>query len=120
MKLYYCPTCTRVFYLSEGAYLCGRNHVAQAWPDGRLRRFVISNKEETNKPPWMVPDVVEERELLTQEYTESWVDACQYPEDTDYGDVRRHFGYGAPGGRHLTKDQVLEKYSMFVLQPVEG
>ena len=84
-----------------------------------MRRFVISQKTESDRPPWPIPAVVEEREILTQELTESWVDSCPYPEDADYGDVRRHFGYGAPGGRHLTKEQVLAKYAAFVLKPVE-
>ncbi len=120
LKLYFCPTCTRVYYLSEeAAYLCGRNHATAVWEDGRLRRFVISNRDETNKPPWPIPALSEEREILNQDFIESWIDACPNPEDTEFGDFRRHFGYGAPGGRHLTRDQVLAKYSSFVLRPVE-
>ncbi len=80
---------------------------------------MISRQMDTNKPPWPVPEVVEEQELITQEYIETWIDACKNPDDDSYGDVQRHFGYGAPGGRHLTKDQVLNKYEMFVLQPVQ-
>ena len=107
--------------MDEGhEYLCGRNHAPSIWPDGRVRRFNISEKEETNRPPWPIPELVEERELLTQELTESWLNECQNPEDEDYGDVRRHFGYGAPGGRHLTKEQVIAKYEGFVLKSVEG
>ncbi len=120
MRLLYCPSCARVYYVPDDAtYLCGRGHEAEVWPDGKARRFVISSRTETNKPPWPVPDVVEERELLTQEFVESYVTACEHPEDPDYSDIRRHFGYGAPGGRHLTREQVLAKYSKFVLQPVE-
>lgn len=120
MKLHFCPACSRVYYLSEDTpYLCGKNHAATAWPDGKVRKFVISEKTETNKPPWPVPAVAEEREMLTQEFTEAWLDECPNPEDEDYGDVRRHFGYGAPGGRHLTREEVLEKYALFVLKPVE-
>lgn len=89
------------------------------WADGKVRRFVISNKTDTNKPPWPIPTLVEEREILYQDLTETWVDLCPNPDDTDFGDVRRHFGYGAPGGRHLTRDEVLEKYTQFVLKPVE-
>jgi hypothetical protein len=63
--------------------------------------------------------VVEERELLNQDVIEMWLDECKYPEDENYGDVRRHFGYGAPGGKHLTRDQVLERYTQFVLKPVD-
>ena len=119
-KLYFCPSCSRVYCLAEGPdYLCGRNHAPAIWPDGRVRRFNISEKEETNKPPWQIPGLVEERELLTQELTESWLGECPNPDDEDYRDVRRHFGYGAPGGRHLTKGQVLEKYGPYVLKPVE-
>ncbi len=120
LKLYFCPTCTRVYYLSEEAtYLCGRNHATAVWDDGKLRRFVISNRDETNKPPWPIPELAEEREILNQEFTESWIEACPHPEDTDFGDVRRHFGYGAPGGRHLTREQVQAKYAPFVLGPIE-
>ncbi len=120
MKLFYCPSCARVYFLPDDVeYLCGRTHAPSIWEDGRNRRFVISQKEDTNKPPWPIPDVIEERELLTDEYVESWVDACPHPEDSDYGDVRRHFGYGAPGGRHLSKEQVVGKYGKFVLKPVE-
>jgi hypothetical protein len=84
-----------------------------------VRRFVISTRTEINRPPWPIPEVAEERELLSQEYTESFLAPCEHPEDPDYSDVRRHFGYGAPGGKHLTKEQVLQKYSLFVLRPVE-
>ena len=121
LKLFYCPSCARVFCLQEGSsYICGRVHPTTEWPDGKLRRFFISEKTETNKPPWPVPAVAEERELLNQNFMESWLDACPNPEDTDYGDVRRHFGYGAPGGKHLTKDEVAQKYALFVLKPVDG
>ena len=121
MRLFFCPTCRRVYFLDEGeSYLCGRNHAPSPSSDGRLRRFNISEKSEVNRPPWAVPQVVEERELLTQDLTEAWIDRCPYPEDEGYGDVRRHFGYGAPGGRHLTKEQVLAKYSEFVLLPVDS
>jgi hypothetical protein len=58
----------------------------------------------------------EERELLRQELSETWLDECKYPDDTDYGNYRRHFGYGAPGARHLTRQNVLEKYSKYVLR----
>ncbi len=120
MKLFFCPACSRVYYLDEGAdYLCGRNHAPSIGSDGRARRFVISKREETNKPPWAIPSVVEERELLTQELIELWIDVCEHPEDEDYGDVRRHFGFGAPGGRHLTKEGVVQKYAQFVLKPVQ-
>ncbi len=121
LRLYFCPSCARVYFLPKDTpYLCGRNHVASVWPDGRVRRFVISNRSETDKPPWPVPTVAEEREILNEEFTEAWVDECPHPEDTDYGDVTRHFGFGAPGGRHLTREQVLEKYSPYVLRPVES
>lgn len=120
MKLLYCPVCARVYCLTDDAsYLCGRNHDLSTWADGKVRRFVIANKSETNKPPWPVPPVVEEREIFNEEFVEAWLDGCPYPEDEDFGDVRRHFGYGAPGGKHLTREQVLEKYSQFVLKPVE-
>ena len=120
MRLYYCPTCSRVFYLpKEFTYLCGRFHAASIGTDGRLRRLVISNKTETNKPPWPIPMVAEERELYTESEVESWLDDCPNPEDTDYGDVSRHFGYGAPGGRHLTREQIVEKYRRIVLVPVD-
>ncbi len=119
-KLYFCPACSRVYYLEEGPdYLCGRNHAPSIGADGRARRFNISHKEETNRPPWIIPPVVEERELLTEELTESWLDACPNPDDQDFGDVRRHFGYGAPGGRHLTTNEVLVKYGQFILKLVE-
>ncbi len=120
-RLYFCPACARVYFVEEGReYLCGRNHAPSIWPDGRVRRFNIEEKGETNKPPWAIPRVVEERELLTQELTESWIDECKNPDDEDYGDVRRHFGYGAPGARHLSREEVMRKYAQFVLKPVEG
>lgn len=119
MELYFCPACARVYYLPNDAdYLCGRNHAPSVWPDGKVRRFTVSEKTDTNKPPWPIPSMVEERELYTQELTDTWLMPCEHPEDEDYRDVRRHFGYGAPGGRHLTKDQVLEKYAGYVLKPV--
>jgi hypothetical protein len=120
LKLYYCPTCARVYYVSEyWDYLCGRVHATAVWPDGKLRRFFIQERTETNRPPWAIPQVAEERELLNQDVTETWLDVCKYPDDKDYRDVRRHFGYGAPGGKHLTREQVLDKYGQFVLKPVE-
>lgn len=121
MKLYFCPSCARVFYLSEESrYLCGRIHAASIWPDGRKRRFFISEKADTNRPPWAVPALVEERELWNEDVSETWLDACKHPEDRDFGDVRRHFGYGAPGAKHLTADQVMTKYRQFVLSPVQS
>ena len=121
MPLYYCPSCARVYFLQEaGDYLCGRNHAPSVWADGRTRRFNVAEKTEFNKPPWPIPQVAEERELLNQELTETWIGECQHPEDQDYGDVRRHFGYGAPGGRHLTRELVVEKYAGFVLRPATG
>jgi len=120
LKLYYCPTCTRVYYLSEyWEYLCGRIHVATVWPDGKHHRFFVSERAESNRPPWAIPKLVEERELLNQEVIETWLDTCKYPEDTDYGDVRRHYGYGAPGGKHLTREQVVDRYGEYVLKAVE-
>jgi hypothetical protein len=84
-----------------------------------MRRFFISERTEVNRPPWAIPDLVEERELLNQDVTETWLDACKHPEDEDYKDVRRHFGYGAPGGKHVTREQIVERYGQFVLKPVE-
>ena len=120
LKLYYCPACARVYCLKEESrYLCGRIHSASVWADGRTRKFFISERSEINRPPWEIPEVVEERELLNEDVTETWLGACEHPEDTNYGDVQRHFGYGAPGGRHLTRSQVISKYGMFVLEPTE-
>lgn len=119
MRLHYCPTCTRVYYLDEEThYICGRVHATSVWADGITRNFVISERSESNRPPWPIPSVVEEREMLQQELTESWLTECKYPDDRDYGDYRKHFGYGAFGGRHLTMDEVVKKYSAYVLQPV--
>jgi len=120
LRLYYCPTCLRVYYVSEyWEYLCARNHAASVWPDGKMRRFFVSEKTETNRPPWAIPNLAEERELMNADVIETWLDACKHPEDNNYGDVRRHFGYGAPGGKHLTKEQVVDRYGQFVLKPVE-
>jgi len=120
LRLFFCPACTRVFYLSDYyEYLCGNVHPTSIWPDGRTRRFFISEKTEVNRPPWAIPNLVEERELLNDEVIETWLDACKHPEDKDYGDARRHFGYGAPGRRHLTREQVVERYGQFILKPVE-
>jgi hypothetical protein len=120
MRLFYCPTCTRVYCLrDDSSYLCGRNHDASVWADGKTRRFVISQRSDTNRPPWQIPVVVEEREMLQQELTECWLDECKFPEDTDFGDYKRHFGYGAFGGKHLSKDEVAAKYSAYLLKKVE-
>jgi len=120
LRLFYCPACARVYYLSDYyEYLCGRVHATSVWPDGKLRHFYISQRTEINQPPWAIPSVVEERELRDQEVLETHLNPCKYPEDENYGDVRRHFGYGAPGGKHLTKEQVVEKYGQFVLKSVE-
>jgi hypothetical protein len=120
LKLYACPSCTRVFYLSEGpGYLCGRVHPVSVWEDGKRRRFVISEKTEANRPPWPIPELAEERELLNQDMVESWLTACEHPEDEDYMDTRRHFGYGALGARHLSREEVTRKYQGYVLVPVD-
>ena len=120
LNLYYCPVCTRVYYLSDyWEYLCGRAHATSVWPDGKLRHYFIKERTETNRPPWAIPAVVEEREILNQDVIETSLDVCKYPEDKDYADVRRHFGYSAPGGKHLTREQVIEKYGQFVLKQVE-
>jgi hypothetical protein len=108
-----------VYYLNEEfQYLCGRLHVASVWPDGRARRFAISEMSETDRPPWPVPEMVEERELLNENVLESWLKTCPHPEDADFSDVRRHFGFSAPGGRHHTRAEILVKYSQYVLRPV--
>ena len=120
LRLFYCPACSRVYYLSDYyEYVCGRVHTTSVWPDGKLRRFFIAQRTEINQPPWAIPSVVEERELRDQDVIETHLTACKYPEDENYGDVRRHFGYGAPGGKHLTKEQVVEKYGQFILKAVE-
>ena len=120
MRLYYCPACARVYYLSDYyEYLCGRVHPTSVWADGKQRRFFISERTEINRPPWAIPNLVEERELFNADVTETFLNVCKYPEDKEYGDVRRHFGYGAPGGKHLTKEQVLDRYGEYVLKTVE-
>jgi len=120
LKLYYCPACSRVYYLSEyWEYLCGRVHATSVWPDGRMRRFFISERTEANRPPWAIPNLAEERELLSEDVIETYLAPCKFPEDKDYHDVRRHFGYGAPGGKHLTKEQIVERYGQFLLKPIE-
>ena len=120
MKLFYCLDCKRVYYLDEGTkYLCGRNHAPAVWTDGVKRRFIISERSESNRPPWPIPLVVEERQLIQPDFAECWIDECKHPEDKEYGDFGRHFGYGAPGGRHLGRDEVLSRYGSYVLQPVE-
>jgi hypothetical protein len=121
MNLYYCPSCARVYFLTEGnTYLCGRNHAQSIWADGRVRRFYISEKTETNRPPWPVPKMAEERELLRTDLSETWLDECKYPDDNEFGNYRRHFGYGAPGARHLTRAQVIEKYNKYVLRSADN
>jgi hypothetical protein len=121
LRLYACPSCTRVFYLPEGpGYLCGRVHPVSVWQDGKKRRFVISEKTEANRPPWPIPDLAEEKELLNQDMIESWLTACEHPEDGDYGDTRRHYGGGAFGARHLKRDELIGKYRGYVLIPVES
>ncbi len=85
-----------------------------------MRKFFISEKSETDRPPWAIPLVVELRELYNEDVTEMWVSACPHPDDTEYGDLGRHFGYGAPGGSHLARDQVVSKYGQFVLRPAES
>jgi hypothetical protein len=120
MKLFYCPTCTRVYYLKEDAsYICGRNHVTAIWSDGKRRRFVISERSETNRPPWQIPALSEEKEMYREDLVENWIEPCKHPEDPDFTDMGRHFGYGTFGGRHLTTSEVVEKYSPYVLIQAE-
>ena len=120
MKLFYCPTCSRVFFLDDASsYFCGRAHATTTWSDGKSRRFVISGQKDTSEAPWPIPPLVEEREIYHDQFVESWVDSCPNPGDIEFGDVRRHFGFGAPGGRHLTVEQAIQKYSLYVLRPVE-
>lgn len=120
MRLFFCPTCTRVYYLPEEAsYLCGRNHVPAIWADGQRRRFMISERSESNRPPWAIPDLVEEGEMFQQDFVENWLNECKHPENTEYGDYRRHFGYGTLGGKHLTRAEVMSKYAAYVLQPTQ-
>jgi hypothetical protein len=119
LRLLYCPSCSRVFFLpDENQYLCGRNHAPSVWPDGKRRRFVISERAETNQPPWVIPPKIEERELIREDLVEMWLDTCKHPEDKDYGDTRRHFGFSAPGGRHLTREETIAKYAEFTLKLV--
>ena len=121
MRLYYCLACARVYYLrEEAAYICSRNHVPAVWKDGRRHRYLISARADTDKPPWAVPPLVEEREVPQQDLVESWLDVCKFPSDTEYGDYRRHFGYNAFGGRHLTREDVVSKYREYVLRLTEG
>jgi hypothetical protein len=120
LKLFYCPTCRRVYYLDEGSvYLCGRKHAPARSADGRMRKFNIAERSESNQPPWPVPAVVESRELFQQDMTETWLSECMNPQDEDYNDVRRHFGYGAPGGKHLTQVEAVRTFADYVLSPVE-
>jgi hypothetical protein len=119
MMFYYCPTCARVYYLpQEAAYLCAKNHVIATWSDGVKRKYVISDRAETDKPPWPIPDLVEEKEMTHQEWFESWLVSCPYPTDADtgMGDRRRHFGFGTIGGKHLTRQQVVDKFGDYVLR----
>ena len=72
MRLCYCPSCARVFFLpAEEACLCARNHVSTPWKDGKIRRYIIVERAETNRAPWVIPEVVEEREVPQQEQVES-------------------------------------------------
>jgi hypothetical protein len=120
LKLFYCPTCRRVYYLDEGSvYLCGRKHSPAPSLDGRIRKFNITEWSESNQPPWSIPAVVESRELFQQDMTEMWLSECKNPRDKDYGNVSRHFGYGAPGGKHLTQEEVVGAYSDYVLNLVQ-
>ncbi len=121
MKLFFCPVCSRVYYLPEDrSYLCGRNHLRAVWSDGKTRRLIISERSDINRPPWPIPSIVEEKELLQQDLVEDWLEECKHPDDPDFGDFRRHFGYGTMGGRHLTTAEVVGKYSDYVLKQTDG
>ena len=120
MRVYYSPARRRGYYNTDYlGYLCGRVHATSGGPDGKVHRFFISESAETDGHPWAIPILVEERELLNQEVMENWLDSCKHPEDQDLRDASRHFGYRAPGGKHLTRDQVVERYREFGLKPVE-
>jgi hypothetical protein len=122
MGFYYCPSCAQVFFLPEAAYLCSRTHVVGVWKDGKKRKFVVSQRVETDRQPWAIPEVVEEKEVLNQDQVDSWLDECQNPSDsaTDFTDYRRHFGgYQTFGGRHLTRAQVIDKFGDYVLRPAK-
>jgi hypothetical protein len=119
LKLFYCPTCTRVYYLpKELTYLCGRNHATAVWKDGKMRRFAINEKTASNQPPWPIPGLTEEVEMHQEDFSECWLKECMNPEDTDFGDYRRHFSQGTLGARHLTRDEVMGKYANYVLLAV--
>ena len=120
MRLLYCPSCMRVYALpNDGYYLCARNHATKVWPDGVKRRFVISERSETDRPPWFIPPLVEESEIVQVDFLEDWLDACKYPKDAEFSDRRRHFGYATIGGRHLTMNEAMGKYVDYVLKPLE-
>ena len=85
-----------------------------------MKRLVITEESETNRPPWPIPAQTEEQELFRETFSEYWIRACAYPEDTDFGDVQRHFGYGAPGGKHLSREELAKEFDRYVLKPVQS
>jgi len=119
LELLYCPTCSRVYAL-DGAqvYLCSKDHKASTLGDGRLHRLKLTERIDSERSPWLIPEFVEEVELQGEGYLDNWIEGCRFPEDDSKNDVARHGNATRIGGRHLDRSQVISKFSRFVLQRV--
>ena len=117
MDLFYCPTCSRVYALvSDQTYLCSRQHLPSALADGRRHRLTVTEKIESDRSPWSIPEFTEEVELQQEGFIENWVESCKYPQDENKDDMTRHEAANRIGGRHLGREQVVSKFKPFVLQ----
>ena len=115
-ELFYCPTCSRVYALdATQAYLCSHDHKEIIFNDGRKHRLSLTERIDSDKSPWPVPDFVEEVELQGEGRLDNWVEGCKYPEDEPKTDIIRHDTANRIGGRHLSREQMISKFKQFVL-----
>ena len=116
-KPFACPTCRERYYLPRaGSYLCTKEHIAAVLPNGRRRHLVVMERSEPERLPYAIPDVVEEKETFQDDLIEAQLYTCRHPDNRTwmYGDLTKHLF----GANHLTRQDVLEKYADYVLQPL--
>lgn len=115
-ELFYCPTCSRVYALdATQTYLCSHDHKEITFNDGRKHRLSLTERIDSDKSPWPVPNFVEEVELQGEGHLDNWVESCKYPEDEPKNDMTRHDSANRIGGHHLSREQVTSKFKQFVL-----
>jgi hypothetical protein len=116
LDLFYCPTCSRVYALDGGqTYLCSRQHKPSTLEDGRRHHLTLTEKAESDRSPWSIPDFVEEVELQQEGYIDNWIETCKFPEDEPKNNMTRHDPANRIGGRYLMREQVVSKFKPFVL-----